>query len=80
MNKRAVDLTAPFLPINEAARVSGMSRTFIRRGVQQGTIAHIRSGTTYMICMTKFLAALEDAAEQNTRGGTGGEQESATVS
>ena len=72
MNKRTVDLTAPFLSINDAALVSGMSRTFIRRGVKEGSIAHIRSGTTYMICMSRFLAALDDAAEQSVRGGLGG--------
>ncbi len=63
--------TAPFQSINDTARLTGMSRDFIRRGVKAGTIPAIRTGSgstaAYMIDVERFLMQLHRAAEQGAR-------------
>lgn len=56
----------PFMKIKDACRVSGLSQTYLRRGVKDGTIPHIVSGPeisgkghgTYMINMPALLKQL----------------------
>lgn len=39
----------PFVSIDEAAQLTGLSRFYIRKGVRAGEIQHITSGTKYLI-------------------------------
>jgi hypothetical protein len=39
----------PFKPIVEAAAVSGLSQSYLRKGCKAGTIPHICAGTKYLI-------------------------------
>lgn len=55
--------TKPFLKINDAANATGLSRCFLRRGCQDGTIPHIKSGTTYFINMNAMLEKLNVESE-----------------
>ena len=56
----------PFLGVKDACRVSGLSQKYIRRGLKDGTIPHIVSGSevsgkghgTYMINMPAWLKQL----------------------
>lgn len=62
--KRTVDFTAPFQTIDNASRITGMSRDFIRKGVRNGRIPFIRSGgangnSAYMVNVPLFLQQLE---------------------
>lgn len=38
-----------FVSIDEAARLTGLSRFYIRKGVRAGEIQHITSGTKYLV-------------------------------
>lgn len=63
MQNTETKATKPFLKINDAANATGLSRSFLRRGCQDGTIPHIKSGTTYFINMGAMLAKLNVESE-----------------
>lgn len=69
MPRRAkFDTTAPYQTIDNAARLTGLSRDFIRNGVRAGRIAYIRGGAgnaPYMISMPRLLAQLDAEAAAN---------------
>ncbi len=69
MNKAKNDLSAPFLCINDAARASGMSRDYIRKGVKSGKIPHVLSGKAYMINMRRFFDMLENESAESVKDG-----------
>lgn len=48
----------PFQKIPEAARSTGLSTYFLRRGVRDGSVPHILSGTTYYINVPRLLEQL----------------------
>lgn len=50
---------APFMKISEASRVTGLSQHFLRNGCKDGSIPHVKSGTTYMINVPKLLKQLD---------------------
>ena len=54
--------TTPYQKIALASRTTGLSQYFLRNGCKDGSIPHIRSGTTYY----KNVPAL---LEQINRGG-----------
>ena len=62
---------ASFQSINDTARLTGMSRDYIRKGVKAGTIPAIRIGSgptaAYMIDVEIFLQQLHRAAEQGAQ-------------
>ena len=65
--RRQSDLDAPFQTINDTARITGLSRDYIRRGVKAGTIPAIKIGDgagVYMIDTVLFLDQLHRAAEK----------------
>lgn len=72
MNKLPANLDAPYLGVNDAAYVSGTSRCFIREGIRNGTIAHIKSGTAYRVCMKQLFELLDTMAAESLKGGLGG--------
>lgn len=74
MPKRAAfDAAAPFQTIDNAARITGLSRDFIRTGVKAGRIAYVRNGgsnAAYMISMPRLLAQLDAEAAANCGAGS----------
>lgn len=48
----------PFMKINEAAKVTGLSTYYIRGAVRSGEIECVRSGQTYFINMPRLLEKL----------------------
>lgn len=54
-SKPIVNPNAPFLRINDAVRVTGLSAHYFRTGIKAGTIPYEKSGRTYMINVYAFL-------------------------
>lgn len=47
-----------FVSIDEAARLTGLSRFYIRKGVRAGEIQHIMSGTKYLVNLPALFSSL----------------------
>ena len=74
--------TVPFQKIAEACRTTGLSQYYLRQGCKDGTIPHIRSGSTYYVNVPELLRQLnadgaaaeghdtQNAADTNRRTGT----------
>ncbi len=54
--------TAPYQKFAQASKTTGLSQYFLRKGCKDGSIPHIRSGTTYYVNVPALL-------EQFNRGG-----------
>lgn len=52
------EIKTPFKKIPEACRVTGLSQYFLRRGVRNGTIPHVKSGSTYYVDVPALLEKL----------------------
>jgi excisionase family DNA binding protein len=69
--RRQTESNAPFQTIDATARLTGLSRDYIRRGVKCGEIPAIKAGSgsnaPYMIDTALFLERLHRAAEQGAR-------------
>jgi len=69
--RRQTESDAPFQTIDATARMTGLSRDYIRRGVKAGEIPAIKAGggsnAPYMIDTALFLERLHRAAEQGAR-------------
>lgn len=50
----------PFQKIPDACRSTGLSQYFLRSGCKEGTIPHIKSGTTYYINVPLLLEKLNN--------------------
>ena len=50
--------TVPFLVINEAAKVTGLSRDYLRKGCIAGTVPHIKSGRVYLVNVPALMRKL----------------------
>lgn len=48
----------PFQKIIQAAETTGLSRFYLRSGCRDGTVPHIKSGTTYFINIPALLEKL----------------------
>lgn len=59
MGKRRVDLEAPFQGLRTAAKITGLSEYFLRRGCKNGTIPHIMVGAEYRVNVPQLLHCLE---------------------
>lgn len=53
----------PFLKIPDAAKVTGLSIYFLRHGVIDGSVPHVRSGKTYYINIPALLKKLGEVYE-----------------
>lgn len=51
-------MMTPFMKIKDACKVTGLSCYFLRRGVKDGSIPHIKSGTVYLINISALLRQL----------------------
>lgn len=58
---------APFQKIPEAARSTGLSTYFLRRGVRDGSVPHVKSGTVYLVNIPALLRKLD--AESSAQAG-----------
>ena len=57
----------PFQKIADAATTTGLSQFYLRRGCRDGSIPHIRSGTTYFVNIPALLQKL--GADSSEAGG-----------
>lgn len=48
----------PFQKFPEASKTTGLSQYFLRQGCKNGTVPHIKSGTTYMVNVPALLRQL----------------------
>lgn len=48
----------PFQKIVQAARTTGLSQFYLRSGCKDGSVPHIKSGTTYFINIPALLEKL----------------------
>ena len=48
----------PFLKITDCARVTGLSCFYLRNGVKDGTVPHIRSGNKILVNVPALLQKL----------------------
>lgn len=48
----------PFLSIRDACNETGLSMFFLRKGIREGKIEAIQSGTKYLVNMPRLLEAL----------------------
>ena len=48
----------PFQKIHDACKSTGLSMYYLRKGCKDGTIPHIKSGTTYFINVPALLKKL----------------------
>ena len=49
----------PFQKIPATSKSTGLSMYFLRRGVKDGSIPHIKSGNDYLINMNRLLEILD---------------------
>ena len=49
---------APFQRIPDACRITGLSTYFLRKGCRDGSVPHVRSGSTYMVNVPELLEML----------------------
>ena len=52
------EIKTTFQKIPEACRVTGLSQYFLRQGVRNGTIPHVKSGSTYYVDVPALLEKL----------------------
>lgn len=63
------DPSCQFQTIAEAARTTGLSQFFIRRGCRDNTIPHIRAGATkYLVNVPLMLQRLSEQSESIVQG------------
>lgn len=55
---------APLQDIDNTARLSGMSRCFIRKGCRDGSIPCVMSGNKYMVNFPMFMEMLNSASRK----------------
>ena len=69
--KRQTEPGVPFQTIEATARLTGLSRDFVRRGVKAGEIPAIRSGNSsnapYLVDVVLFLEQLHRVAAEGVR-------------
>ena len=53
----------PFMKIKDACAVTGLSTYYLRNGCKDGSIPHIKSGTTYLINVPALLRKLDAESE-----------------
>lgn len=51
---------APFQRIPDACRLTGLSTFYLRKGCRDGSVPHIKSGSTYLVNIPKLLEKLNN--------------------
>lgn len=49
----------PFLSIERACEVTGLSQYFLRNGCKTGTVPHVKSGRVYLVNIPALLRKLD---------------------
>ena len=52
------EVNPPFQGIAQACKTTGLSMYYLRKGCKDGTVPHIKSGTTYMVNVPALLKQL----------------------
>lgn len=60
------ETTTPFLKIQDAVRVTGLSAYFLRQGCRDGSVPCVRSGRTYFVNVSALLRKLNAEAPNGT--------------
>lgn len=65
MRKRSRDSTVipPFLSIERACEVTGLSQYYLRNGCKSGFVPHVRSGRSYLVNVPALLRKLDAESE-----------------
>ena len=50
---------APFQRIPAACRITGLSQSYLRAGCRDGTVPHIKAGSTYLVNVPALMRELE---------------------
>lgn len=58
-------ISQPYQKIKEACRTTGLSQYMLRRGCQDGTVPHVRSGRTYYVNVPALLEKLDEGHEDS---------------
>ena len=66
---RVINREAPFQPVSGAARITGLSRGYIRDGCRSGTIPHIHVGSDIRVNMPVWRAQLDAESLKIEQGG-----------
>ncbi len=53
------DQAKPFQSIADASRTTGLSQYALRRGCKNGSLPHIRNGTSYLLNMRLLMEYLD---------------------
>lgn len=53
-----MSVNPPFQSIAQACKTTGLSMYYLRKGCRNGSVPHVKSGTTYMINVPKLLKIL----------------------
>lgn len=65
MNK-VVDMKTPmFLPIKEAAKITGLSEYFFRQNIKAGKIPHLRESNRIFVNMPRLFEMLDDVTDNS---------------
>lgn len=52
------EINPPFQSVAQACKTTGLSQYFLRNGCRDGSVPHVKSGTTYMINVPALLRKL----------------------
>ena len=66
---RQINEGAPFQPINAAARLTGLSRGYLRHGCRSGEVPHVMVGREYRINIPALLEQLQAQSAAAMDGG-----------
>lgn len=66
MSTKKATPDTPFQKIHDACVSTGLSQFFLRNGCKDGSIPHIKSGTTYYINVPALLRQLGAAEKEAT--------------
>lgn len=59
-NKSSIRLYGPpFQDIEDTVKTTGLSSYYLRRGIRDGSIPHIKSGTKYLVNVVRLLENLD---------------------
>lgn len=68
MANRFHNLDAPFQTISNAARITGLSRGFLRNGCKNGEVPHLMVGKEYRINIPALLERLQAQSIETLKG------------
>ena len=58
MQTKIINQQTPFMKINAAAKVTGLSQYYLRKGCKDGSVPHVMSGTVYNVNVPALLRKL----------------------